>query len=170
MQLSQCLAAGSGSSQELPLGCYSDKNIPGSRARRPGPRSDLSPASEAPPGVADPETTGSGRLGCLYPIGRAVPDSRKPRTRMQSSAVLFVHWPPVVPTARGAYSEATCGWEVQSVVKGGGWREKKTMETHLTLSQRLEFLPQQNLENLLALTSRTSRMLTDLPKALDRRL
>jgi four helix bundle protein len=44
------------------------------------------------------------------------------------------------------------------------------LETHLTLGQRLGFLPQAKLDDLLALASRISRMLSGLRKALERRL
>jgi four helix bundle protein len=43
-------------------------------------------------------------------------------------------------------------------------------ETHLRLSQRVGLLPQEQLDPLLALTDRISRMLTGLRKALEKRL
>ena len=44
------------------------------------------------------------------------------------------------------------------------------LETHLTLSQRVELLQLVELEKLLALTDRISRMLSGLRKALEQRL
>ena len=44
------------------------------------------------------------------------------------------------------------------------------LETHLMLSQRVGLLPHEDLENLLALANRISRMLSGLRKALIQRL
>ncbi len=46
----------------------------------------------------------------------------------------------------------------------------KELETHLILSHRVELLPKQTLEDLLNLTDRIGRMLSQLRKALETRL